>query len=187
MNHANDVCLCYSHDHAFRHSGDRCQTQRLSGQAPFPKEIAGTQNCNHGFLPLLGDDGRLDLAAPNVKNGLRGVALGVDILILPIIGNGSSTVHFREKHFGIERELSFSFHCRPSFAGDSFENAGHFTASLQEGTLAAAPHTLARECFVWLRTFALLRAVNRIRVIFDESRASVTSPVPSTKLFSAIS
>jgi hypothetical protein len=32
-----------------------------------------------------------------------------------------------------------------------------------------------------------VRAVNGIRVIFDESRASVTSPVPYTKLFSAIS
>ena len=31
-------------------------------------------------------------------------------------------------------ELSLAFHNRPSFAGDSFENAGHFTASLQ-GTI----------------------------------------------------
>src|SRR5258708_13130360 len=62
VDHAGNVCLCYSHNHAFRHSGDCCQTQRLSGQAPFPKEIAGSQNCDHGFLPLLGDNGVLDLA-----------------------------------------------------------------------------------------------------------------------------
>src|ERR1700674_753608 len=37
MDHASDGYLCYSHNHAFRHSGDGCQTQRLSGQAPFPK------------------------------------------------------------------------------------------------------------------------------------------------------
>jgi hypothetical protein len=28
----------------------------LTAQTPFPKEIAGSQNCDHGFLPLLGDD-----------------------------------------------------------------------------------------------------------------------------------
>jgi hypothetical protein len=37
-----------------------------------------------------------------------------------------------------------------------------------------------------LWTFALLRVVDGIRVIFDESRA-VTGPVPYTKLFSAVS
>jgi hypothetical protein len=57
VDHASDVYLCYSHNHAFRHSGDGCQTQWLSGQAPFPKEIAGSQKCDHGFLALLGDDG----------------------------------------------------------------------------------------------------------------------------------
>src|SRR5208282_5925781 len=108
-----DVCLCYSHDHAFRHSGDGCQTQRLSGQAPFPKEIAGSQKCDHRFLPLLGDDGLLDLAALNVENRIRGFALREDNLILPIIGNSSPPVHFRQKHFGIERGLLFALHSRP--------------------------------------------------------------------------
>jgi hypothetical protein len=78
----------------------------LSGQTPFPKEIAGSQNCDHGFLPLLGDDGLLDLAAPNVENGIRGFALRVDNLILPIVGNGSSAVYLREKNFGIKRCVS---------------------------------------------------------------------------------
>jgi hypothetical protein len=54
-----------------------CQTQRLSAQAPFPKEIAGSQKCDHGFLSLLGDHGLLDLAALNVENRIRGVALRV--------------------------------------------------------------------------------------------------------------
>ncbi len=133
MDHAGDVYLCYSHDHAFRHGGDCCQTQRLSGQAPFPKEIAGSQKCDHGFLALLGDDGLLDPAALNVENRIRGFALRVDILILPIIGNGSPPVHFRQKYFGIERELSFAFHSRPFLCRSSFENACHFTASPQEG------------------------------------------------------
>src|SRR4029077_20248388 len=84
---------------------------------------------------LLGDDGLLDLAALNVENRIRGFALRVDVLILPIIGNGSPAVHFRQKYFGIERELSFAFHNRPSLRRSSFENAGHFTASPQEWTI----------------------------------------------------
>jgi hypothetical protein len=108
---------------------------RRSGKAPFPEEIAGSQKCDHGFLPLLGDDGLLDLAALNVENRIRGFALRVDNLILPIIGNGSPPVHFRQKYFGIEQELSFAFHSTPSLRISSFENAGHFTASLQEETI----------------------------------------------------
>ena len=74
--------------------------QQLSGQALFPKEIAGTQKCDHGFLALLGDDGLLDLTALNVENKIRGFALGVNILILPIIGNGSPPVHFDRNALG---------------------------------------------------------------------------------------
>src|SRR4029077_17684407 len=107
----------------------------LSGQAPFPKEIAGSQKCDHGFLALLGDDDLLDLAALNVENRIRAFALGVDILILPVIGNGSPPVHFRQKYFGIELELSFAFHNKPSLRRSSFETASYFTTSLQEGTI----------------------------------------------------
>jgi hypothetical protein len=46
----------------------------------------------------------LDLAALNVENRIRGFALRVNNLILPVIGNGSPAVYFREKYFGIERE-----------------------------------------------------------------------------------
>ena len=73
---------------AFRQSGDRRQTQRLSGQAALAEEIADSQKRDHGFLALLGDDGLLDLAALNVENGIRRIALPEYDLILPIIGNG---------------------------------------------------------------------------------------------------
>ena len=58
-----------------------------SGQAALAEEIAGSQKCDHGFLALLGDDGLLGLAALNVENGIRRIALPEDNLILPIIGN----------------------------------------------------------------------------------------------------
>ena len=85
-----------------------------SGQTALAKEIAGFQKCDHGFLALLGDDGLLDLAALDVENGIRGIALPEHDLILPIIGNGSSAIYLGEKHLGIERQLCFAFHSRPS-------------------------------------------------------------------------
>jgi hypothetical protein len=69
--------------------------------------VKARQRQTHGFLALLGDDGLLDLAALNVEYRIRGFALGVDILILPVIGNGSPPVHFRQKCFGIERGAFF--------------------------------------------------------------------------------
>jgi hypothetical protein len=144
----------------------------LSGQTPFPKEIAGSQNCDHGFLPLLGDDGLLDLAAPNVENGIRRIALLVDISILLIVGNGSTAVYLREKRFGIERELCFAFHCKPSFRRTHFktqailqhrskkgQSACRSAAHLSKGVLGPAVDIRFGACRQWhkghfpLRTF----------------------------------
>src|SRR5437899_9911940 len=68
---------------------------------PSPKKSPVPQKCDHGFLPLLGGNGLLDLATMNVENRVRGFALRVDNLILPIIGNGSPPVYFRQKSFVI--------------------------------------------------------------------------------------
>ena len=87
VDHARDVRLRYSRDHAVRQCGDGRQAERLSGQAALAEEIARPQKCDYGFLALLGDDGLLDLATVNVENGIRSIALPVDNLILPIIGN----------------------------------------------------------------------------------------------------
>ena len=50
-------------------------TQRLRGQTSLAEEIVGTQNCDHGFFALLGDDGDLGFALLNVKNRIRRLAL----------------------------------------------------------------------------------------------------------------
>src|SRR6202140_4006573 len=154
MDHARNVCLGYSHDDAFRHGGDCRQTQWFSRQAPFPKEIAGSQKCDHGFLSLFGDDGLLDLAALNVEDGIRGFALRKDKFILQIFGNGSPPVHFRQKYVGIERELSFAFHSRPSLRRISFEECRPFYSidPRRDSPLAATPHALPREYFARLWT-----------------------------------
>jgi hypothetical protein len=75
--------------------------------------IGSGRSSLHGFLPLLGDDGRLDLATLNVER-VRRIAQRAHNLILPITGNGSPSVYFRQKHLGIERQLSFVNHCNPA-------------------------------------------------------------------------
>jgi hypothetical protein len=94
-----------------------CSTSPTFRFSTPPRSLAGDDRCgvslrrnsfeqnDHGFLPLLGDDGLLDLAALNVENRIGGLALRVDNLTLPIIGNNSPPVHFRQKYFGIERGL----------------------------------------------------------------------------------
>src|ERR1043166_3885005 len=115
------------------------------------RAIAGSQKRDHGFLPLLGDDGLLDLAALNEENAIRRVALPVYDLILAIIGNGSSAVYFREKHFGIERQLSWAFHRRPSLARAyphprrSYAASREAPSDARSSVVAAPGSTLAAE------------------------------------------
>jgi hypothetical protein len=49
--------------------------------AAFAKELAWLQNPDHGFLALLGQDSKLDLAFLNVKNRVRDIALPENVLI----------------------------------------------------------------------------------------------------------
>ena len=87
---------------------------RLPSKAALAEEIVGPKySYDHASLPLLGNDHNFDLAPLNVKNGIRGLALRVNNLILSIIGYGSSAVHFRQKRFWIEWERLFAFHSRP--------------------------------------------------------------------------
>src|SRR5260370_33594591 len=68
--------------------------------------------------------------------------------------------------------FALRFIASPPFAGLILKRRPFYsTAPRRDNPLAAAPHTLARECLVRLSTFALLRVVNSIRVIFDESSA----------------
>src|ERR1700733_2925421 len=91
----------------------RCDTQRMAIQTSFAKKVARFQNTYDCFLAPLGNDGELDLAVLDVKNGTRRIALREHNFILSIIVNGSAAIYLREKHFGIERELYFAFHCWP--------------------------------------------------------------------------
>src|SRR5260370_25427271 len=72
-------------------------------QTSFAKKVTWSQDCNHRFLALLGNDGKLDLALLDVKNRVRDLSLRENNLILPIFGYRFSLAHFGEKFFGIKR------------------------------------------------------------------------------------
>jgi hypothetical protein len=48
------------------------------------------------------------------KDCVRDLSLGENNLIVPVFGYRFSLAHLGKKPFGIERELSFAFHSRPS-------------------------------------------------------------------------
>src|SRR5438270_13239575 len=80
---------------------------------------------------------------------------------------------FERNALGSNGSFALRFIASPPFAGLILKRRPFYSvAPRRDNRLAAAPYTLARERLVRLSTFALLRAVNGIRVIFDESRSS---------------
>src|SRR5437763_17212042 len=75
-------------------------------QTSFAKKVTWSQDCNHRFLALLGNDGELDLTLLDVKNRVRDLSLRKNNLILPIFGYRFSLAHLGEKIFGIKRGLT---------------------------------------------------------------------------------
>src|SRR3981189_2619479 len=114
VKHANDARFPQSHDRAFCHRPDGRDPTCLSGQAPLTAELPCSKNCDDRLLPLVGNDGNLDLALLDIEDGIRGIALREDNLILAILGYGSSLADFGEKGLGIECWSSFFGHNRAS-------------------------------------------------------------------------
>ncbi len=77
-------------------------------QTCFAKELTWSQDCNHRFLALLGNDSELDLALLDVKNRVSNLALRENGLILPVLGYRFSLTRLGEKYFGIKRGLALS-------------------------------------------------------------------------------
>jgi hypothetical protein len=85
-------------------------------QTSFAEKLVRFQNGDHRFLALLGNDGELDLALLDVKNGVGDLPLRKNDLILPLFGYRFSLAYLGEKPFGIEREITFAFQSRPSLS-----------------------------------------------------------------------
>src|SRR6476660_8814752 len=110
MEDADNGPLLQPHDLAFRHCRSRPNSPRLAGQATFAAEFIRPEECDDGFLPLLGSDGDFDLAFLDVENGIRRVPLREDNPILAVPADAPSLADFSEKGFWIERRSLFNRH-----------------------------------------------------------------------------
>ena len=106
MNGSDHSCLFQASKHAFIDRSRRGDAQRMAIQTPFAEKLAWSQDRNHRFLALLGDDSELDLALLDVEDRVRHLSLRKNNLIPPIFGYRFSLAHLGEKRFGIERCLA---------------------------------------------------------------------------------
>jgi hypothetical protein len=51
------------------------EEERVAIQARFTEKLTRSEDCNDGFLALLGNDSELDLALLDVKNRVRNLSL----------------------------------------------------------------------------------------------------------------
>src|SRR5947208_6669541 len=102
MKHAKNRVLLDPHDLALRQRRGARHAPGLCGQASFAAKFIGPEDCNHGLLAVLGNDGELDLAFLDVKNAIRDVPLREDFLILAIYGNHSSLANFGKEFFWLK-------------------------------------------------------------------------------------
>src|SRR5450432_1386680 len=81
---------------------------RMAIEASFAKELTGPEDADDRFLPLLGNDGELDLALLDVKDRVRGVTLRKNDFILLEFGYRFSLAHLGKKFPWIKRSPGFS-------------------------------------------------------------------------------
>jgi hypothetical protein len=93
MNGGDHDRLLYASNHGFIERPGCCDAQWMAIQTSFTEKMPGSQDCNHRFLALLGNDGELDLALLDVKNGIGDLSLRKSNLILSIFGYRFSFAH----------------------------------------------------------------------------------------------
>src|SRR5260370_31228958 len=103
MNGGDHGRLLYASNHGFIERPRGCHAQRMAIQTSFAEKMPGSQDCNHRFLALLGNDGEVDLALLDVKNGVGDLPLRENNLILSIFGYRFSFAHLGEKYCVIKR------------------------------------------------------------------------------------
>ena len=84
MNGGDHGRLLQASNHGFIERPGCCDAQRVAIQTSFTEKMPGSQDCNHRFLAVLGNDGELDLTLLDVKNRVRDLSLLENDLILPI-------------------------------------------------------------------------------------------------------
>src|SRR5665213_4031502 len=97
VDHLDDRRLFQPHDDAVRHGRDGCYALRLPGKTSFAEKLTRSKDCDDCFLTLLRNDGELDLALLHVKDGIRGLTLRIDGLILTVLSNTAAVADLGEK------------------------------------------------------------------------------------------
>src|SRR6266478_1621422 len=113
MNGGDHGRLLQASNHAFIDRPRCCDAQRMAIQTSFAKKVTWSQDCNHRFLALLGNDSELDLALLDVKNRVRNLSLRENDFVPPVFGYRFSLTRLGEKYFGIEGGLASLLHNDP--------------------------------------------------------------------------
>src|ERR1017187_5651714 len=98
---------------AIGHRDSRCDAQRLSCEAAFTEKVTGAEYSNDGFLTLFGCNSQLDLALPDVEDGICRLALPEDFTLRTVLHSSVAASDFFEDCFPIDRQDFLSFQCVP--------------------------------------------------------------------------
>ena len=98
---------------AVGHRGSRCDAQRLTCEAAFTEKVTGVEHSDNGFLTLFGCNSHLDLALPEVEDGICGLALPEDFTLRTILYSSVAASDFSEDCFPINRQDFLSFQSSP--------------------------------------------------------------------------
>ena len=96
---------------AIGHRDSRCDAQRLSCEAAFTEKVTGAEYSNDGFLTLFGCNSQLDLALPDVEDGICRLALPEDFTLRTVLHSSVAASDFFEDCFPIDRQDFLSFQC----------------------------------------------------------------------------
>jgi hypothetical protein len=107
---AHNTGLAQSHYCTIRHCHRRCQAQGLAIQTALAEKVSLSMNSDNRVLPQIGTDGDLDLAFPDVKDGIRRLALREDSVIFPVVRYAPAAVHGGEEFVDAEGTFLGCFH-----------------------------------------------------------------------------
>src|ERR1700676_406935 len=109
VQHANHYRPLDPDQSAIGHRRSGCDAQRLSCKAAFTEKVAGAENSDNGFFTLFGCNSEFDLAVPDVKDGIRGLALPENLALRTVLYRSVAAGDSRKNCFPIDRQDFLSF------------------------------------------------------------------------------
>ena len=115
VEHANHYRPLDPDQSAIGHRRSGCDAQRLSCKAAFTEKVAGAENSDNGFFTLFGCNSEFDLAVPDVKDGIRGLALPENLALRTVLYRSVAAGDSRKNCFPIDRQDFLSFQRSPQW------------------------------------------------------------------------